>query len=87
MCIEVAVLSSVQRLSFVACARVIAYLQDFASKRKLEYKQDSIGNMVIRRPGSGGGESAPTVVIQVRSPYDIDLMVEGCCVTMHVFQA
>lgn len=48
---------------------MIAYLQDFATKRKLEYKQDSVGNMVIRRPGSGGGESAPTVVIQVRSRY------------------
>lgn len=55
------------------CARVIAYLQDFATKRKLEYKQDSVGNMVIRRPGSGGGESAPTVVIQVRSPHRNDL--------------
>ncbi|KAL3141936.1 hypothetical protein ABBQ32_004586 [Trebouxia sp. C0010 RCD-2024] len=44
--------------------KVIAYLQDFATKRKLEYKQDSVGNMVIKRPGSGGGESAPTVVIQ-----------------------
>lgn len=61
----------------MACARVIAYLQDFASKRNLEYKQDSVGNMVIRRPGSGGGESAPTIVIQVRSSYSIDMLVEG----------
>ena len=45
--------------------RVIAYLQDFATNRHLQYKQDATGNMVIKRPGSGGGESAPTVVIQV----------------------
>lgn len=60
---------------FVALARVIAYLQDFARKRKLEYKQDSVGNMVIRRPGSGGGDSAPTIVIQVRSSYNIGVLV------------
>ncbi len=47
--------------------RVIAYLQQFATQRKLDYKQDSTGNMVIKRPGSGGGEAAPTVVIQVNS--------------------
>ncbi|KAL0048560.1 hypothetical protein WJX82_005889 [Trebouxia sp. C0006] len=44
--------------------KVIAYLQQFATQRKLDYKQDSTGNMVIKRPGSGGGEAAPTVVIQ-----------------------
>ncbi|DBA78247.1 TPA: hypothetical protein ACH3X2_008201 [Trebouxia sp. C0005] len=44
--------------------KVISYLQKFATQRKLDYKQDSTGNMVIRRPGSGGGEAAPTVVIQ-----------------------
>lgn len=47
------------------CFRVIAYLTDFASQRQLDFRQDSTGNMVIRRPGSGGGESALTVVIQV----------------------
>lgn len=45
--------------------RVIAYLQDFADKRQLQHKQDNTGNIVIQRPGSGGGEAAPTVVIQV----------------------
>ena len=44
---------------------MIAYLIDFATKRQLAYKQDSTGNMVIKRPGSGGGEDAPVVVIQV----------------------
>ena len=45
--------------------RVIAYLIDFAKQRQLTYKQDSTGNMVISRPGSGGGENAPVVIIQV----------------------
>lgn len=44
--------------------KVIEYLQQFATQRKLDHKQDSTGNMVIKRPGSGGGEAAPTVVIQ-----------------------
>lgn len=26
--------------------------------------QDSVGNIVIRRPGSGGGEAAPPVIVQ-----------------------
>jgi len=45
-------------------------LQQFATQRKLDYKQDSTGNMVIKRPGSGGGEAAPTVVIQVHFTVD-----------------
>ena len=45
---------------------MITYLQKFAKDRSLECKQDSTGNMVIKRPGSGGGEKAPTVVIQVQ---------------------
>lgn len=53
------------QLTNYATCRVIAYLQEFADKRKLQYKQDSTGNMVIIRPGTGGGEAAPTVVIQV----------------------
>ncbi len=32
------------------------------------------GNMVIRRPGSGGGEAAPTVIIQGH----IDMQVCKC---------
>jgi dipeptidase D len=45
--------------------RVLTWLTDFASKRGLTHARDDVGNMVIRRPGSGGGEAAPTVVIQV----------------------
>jgi hypothetical protein len=45
--------------------RVLQYLIDFANERSLEWKQDSVGNLVIKRPGSAGGECAPVVVVQV----------------------
>ncbi|KXZ50230.1 hypothetical protein GPECTOR_17g868 [Gonium pectorale] len=44
--------------------RVLQYLKDFASSRQLSWQQDAVGNLVIRRPGSGGGEAALPVVIQ-----------------------
>ncbi|GLC42124.1 hypothetical protein PLESTM_001294000 [Pleodorina starrii] len=44
--------------------RVLQYLKDFAAERQLAWQQDAVGNLVIRRPGSGGGEGAPCVVIQ-----------------------
>jgi dipeptidase D len=44
--------------------QVLAWLKAFAAERRLECLQDAVGNLVIRRPGSGGGEAAPTVVIQ-----------------------
>lgn len=40
-------------------------MKDFANERKLAWQQDGVGNMVIKRTGSGGGEMAPAVVIQV----------------------
>jgi hypothetical protein len=46
---------------------VLEYLRGFAQARSLEWQQDGVGNMVIRRPGSGGGEAAATVVIQARA--------------------
>ncbi|GAB4815754.1 hypothetical protein N2152v2_002800 [Parachlorella kessleri] len=44
--------------------RVLEWLKAFASERGLQYRQDKVGNIVIKRPGSGGGEQAPPVVIQ-----------------------
>lgn len=45
--------------------RVLQYLKNFANERKLAWQQDAIGNMVIKRTGTGGGENANAVVIQV----------------------
>jgi hypothetical protein len=39
-------------------------LRGFAEERGLDYKQDSFGNVVIYRKGSGGRELAPPVLIQ-----------------------
>ena len=44
--------------------KVLAYLKSFADERGLDWAQDDAGNMVIRRPGTSGGQGAPTVVIQ-----------------------
>lgn len=40
------------------------WLKDFANERGLEYAQDAAGNMVIRRPGTAGGEGAAPVIVQ-----------------------
>jgi len=44
--------------------KVLAWLKTIAEENKLQWEQDSVGNMVIRRPGSAGGENAAPVVIQ-----------------------
>lgn len=44
--------------------RVMDWLKEFAEQRQLAWQQDAVGNVVIKRPGSGGGEASPTVVIQ-----------------------
>ena len=44
--------------------RVLDWLKAFATERSLEWQQDPVGNIVIRRPGSGGGEDAPPVIVQ-----------------------
>jgi len=44
--------------------QVLAWLKEFADARNLEWLQDEVGNIIVRRPGSGGGESTPVVVIQ-----------------------
>lgn len=47
--------------------KIIAYLIDFAKSRSLEYKKDEAGNVVIKKAGTKGMESAPTVVLQSHS--------------------
>jgi dipeptidase D len=44
-------------------------LKAFAEERGLKWKQDAVGNLAVYRPGSGGGEDAPTVVLQVASRH------------------
>ncbi len=44
--------------------KIIAYLENFAKSKNLEYKKDSVGNIVIRKPASKGGENKPIVALQ-----------------------
>eukprot|EP00208_Stichococcus_sp_RCC1054_P000030 CAMPEP_0206143220 /NCGR_PEP_ID=MMETSP1473-20131121/19682_1 /ASSEMBLY_ACC=CAM_ASM_001109 /TAXON_ID=1461547 /ORGANISM="Stichococcus sp, Strain RCC1054" /LENGTH=503 /DNA_ID=CAMNT_0053538521 /DNA_START=190 /DNA_END=1701 /DNA_ORIENTATION=- len=62
-------------------SRVVDWLKDFASQRSLEIKGDSYGNQVIYRPGSGGGEGAPTIVLQGH----IDMVTEKNASSSHDF--
>lgn len=41
-----------------------SWLVEFAKKHSLEYKEDSIGNVVIRKAATPGMESLPTIVLQ-----------------------
>jgi hypothetical protein len=50
-----------------APGRVLEYLRAFAKQRNLECAEDTVGNIVIKRPGTAGGEAEPVVVIQVGS--------------------
>ncbi len=45
-------------------AQALEFLKSFAKERNLEFREDEAGNIVILRPGSGGGENAPPVVLQ-----------------------
>lgn len=63
--------------------RVIEWLKAFAADRKLDCVQDAVGNVVIRRPGSGGGENAPPVIIQGH----VDMVTEKNADTVHDFMA
>ena len=60
---------------------VIDMLTQFAIDRGLDWKKDSAGNLVIYRKGSGGGESAPPVLIQGH----VDMVCEKNAGTAHDF--
>ena len=40
------------------------YIVAFAEERGLKWQRDAVGNLVVRRPGSGGGEGAVPVAVQ-----------------------
>lgn len=44
--------------------RIMAWLEQFAEERGLEYERDSVGNLVIRKPASAGYESSQGVILQ-----------------------
>lgn len=44
--------------------KIIAYLEDFATKHGLKYRKDEVGNVVILKEATKGYESHPTVILQ-----------------------
>ena len=46
---------------------IIAYLQEFASKRNLECKTDAAGNVLIVKEAAAGYEGVPVIVLQSHS--------------------
>lgn len=61
--------------------RVIDWIKDFASQRGLQWSQDAVGNLVVKRPGSAGGEAAPPVIVQGH----VDMVTEKNADTKHDF--
>ena len=59
-------LSRIPRASFKE-ERVSAYLEDFARTRGLDYKRDTIGNVVIYKPASAGYEDHGAVILQAHT--------------------
>jgi dipeptidase D len=44
--------------------KIIAYIIDFAEKHKLEYRKDSTGNIIIKKPSSKGYENRKAICLQ-----------------------
>lgn len=78
---QFAILSSIPRPSKQEEA-VIRYIKDFAEKRDLKWKQDSVGNLVVFHPGCGTGKDAPAVILQGH----IDMVTEKNSDTVHNFE-
>ena len=73
-------LSSIPRPSYHEAA-VLDWIKGLATERELEWKQDKAGNLVVYRPGSGGGEDAPPICIQGH----VDMVTEKSAGSKHDF--
>ena len=47
-------------------AKAIDYVRDFAKTNNLEYIEDKIGNIIVKKPASSGMENRPGVVLQAQ---------------------
>ncbi len=63
--------------------KIIQYIVDFAESRRLEYKKDNVGNIVITVPAKKGYENAPVVVLQAH----LDMVCEKNKSTQHNFDS
>jgi dipeptidase D len=63
-------------------AKVIEFLIEFAKKHNLQYTQDEVGNVVIRKPAAKGCENKPGVVLQAH----LDMVPQKNTATVHDFE-
>ncbi|HTX88828.1 MAG TPA: aminoacyl-histidine dipeptidase [Bacteroidales bacterium] len=61
--------------------KIARYLMDFAGKKGLNARQDSAGNVLIRKPASPGREKDKAVILQCH----IDMVCEKNAATVHDF--
>lgn len=61
--------------------KIISYLITFAESRGLEYRQDTIGNVVILKAATPGKESSPTIILQSH----VDMVCEKMPSVIHDF--
>ena len=76
-----AAVSSIPRPSKQETA-VLDYIRSVAKSNGLSYKEDKVGNLCVFRPGSGGGEDSPPVIIQGH----VDMVTEKNAGTDHDFE-
>lgn len=62
--------------------RLSDYIVDFAIARNLDYKQDSMGNVIVYKPASGGYEDSEPLLIQAH----MDMVCEANKGTDHNFR-
>jgi dipeptidase D len=61
--------------------KIREFIVNFAKDRNLEYKEDKVGNIVIKKPGTKGAEDAPVVILQGH----LDMVCEKDKGTVHDF--
>ena len=61
--------------------KIREFIVNFAKERNLEYKEDKVGNIVIKKPGTEGSENAPVVILQGH----LDMVCEKDKDTIHDF--
>lgn len=62
-------------------AAVLEWIKGLAEERSLAWRQDVAGNLMVYRPGSGGGEDAPPVCLQGH----VDMVTEKAVGSDHDF--
>ena len=62
--------------------KICTYLRQFAEERRLAFKQDEAGNVLISKPATSGNEHKPTVILQSH----VDMVCEKNSDVSHNFE-